>query len=57
MANETFANKKKKKSIETIQETKHTGKKKKKLRLTQTFSLRFLDSGTEKEIKKKCSNI
>lgn len=29
MANETFANKKKKKSIETIQETKHTGKKKK----------------------------
>lgn len=30
MANETFANKKKKKSIETIQETKHTGKKKKK---------------------------
>lgn len=43
---------KKKKSIETIQETKHTGKKKKNLRLTQTFSLRFLDSGTEKEKKK-----
>lgn len=37
----------KKKSIETIQETKHP-KINNNLSLTQTFSLQFLDSGTEK---------
>lgn len=51
MANETFANKKKKKALKQFRK-QNILEKKKNLRLTQTFSLWFLDSGTEKEKKK-----